>query len=320
MKKMWPFGGSSINFTSKDIPSLQGKVIIVTGGNSGLGKYTVLELARHEPKEIWLTARSIDKADEAIEEIKQKVPGANLKPLVLDLTSFDSIKAAARTFTNVSQRLDIMILNAGCMATPASTTEDGYEMQFGTNHMGHALLVKLLTPVLEKTAAAAEGPSDSDIRVVVVASASVAEAPQGGIQFDTLKTTQEELHTWRRYGQSKLANALYARGLARAHPDWTVTAVHPGVAITNIAHYVVTGTWWWKPLTTIARPFVTPIEGVVLHQIWAATGPKENIKTGELYFPVGDLTGGRRGPYSKDDALAQRLWDWTEEELKEQTT
>lgn len=153
----------------------------------GLGKQSVLELARHEPKEIWLTARTSEKAENAIKDIKKEVPSAIIKPLEMDLSSFDSIKSAARTFTNSSQGLDILMLNAGCMATPPELTKDGYELQFGTNHLGHALFTKLLTPSLEKTAS----QPDSDVRVVVLSSAAVAMAPQGGIQLDTLKTTQD---------------------------------------------------------------------------------------------------------------------------------
>lgn len=301
-----------VRFSVKDIPSLKGKVIIVTGANSGLGKQSVLDLARHDPKEIWLTARSTAKAESAISDIKKEVPNANIKPLPMDLSSFESVKAAARTFINASDRLDILILNAGCLATPPELTKDGYEMQFGTNHMGHALFTKLLTPILDKTVA----EPNSDVRVVVVSSARVASPPEGGIQFDTLKTTQADIDGMVRYGQSKLANTLYARELARVHPNWTVISLHPGVANTNISHHMMDGKWYGKVMTILAAIFLTSIEETTLNQLWAATAPKEQIKTGEMYWPVGDLTGGKRGPYVKDDAMAKKLWDWTEKELE----
>lgn len=313
--KMWPFSGSSVAFSAKDIPSLQGKVIVVTGGNSGLGKQSVLDLARHKPQAIWLTARTIEKADQAIADIKQDVPDANIKPLVLDLTSLDSVKAAARAFTTAADRLDILMLNAGCMAAPEALTKDGYELQFGTNHVGHALFTRLLTPILDRTAA----EPNADVRVVVLSSAAVAGAPSGGIQFDTLKTTQGSLNTWARYGQSKLANALYARELARKHPNWTVTAIHPGVINTNLTHYVTAGSWWVGPVLSLVGWMLTTIEDGVLNQLWAATAPKDQIKSGTLYYPVGRATGGQRGPYTEDDALANKLWQWTEEELKNHT-
>lgn len=311
---MWPFSGTSIAFTAQDIPSLKGKVILVTGGNSGLGKQSILDLARHEPQEIWLTARTVDKAEQAIADIKQQVPDANIKPLPLDLTSLDSVQAAARTFTSASGRLDILMCNAGCMAAPEGLTKDGYELQFGTNHVGHALLAKLLTPLLDKTAA----EPNADVRVVFLSSAAVGTAPNGGIHFDTLKTTQASLSTWARYGQSKLANALYARAMARKKPDWVVTAVHPGVINTNLSHYMTASSWWAGPVLLLVGRFLTTIEDGVLNQLWAATGPRGHVKSGTLYYPVGRATGGHRGPYTEDDAIAEKLWEWTEEELKGQ--
>lgn len=309
---MWPF--SSAGFTAKDIPDLSGKVILVTGANSGLGLQSVLDLARHGPKEIWLTSRTTEKADQAIQEIKKEVPSANLKPLSLDLSSFASIKSAARSFTQSSQRLDILLLNAGIMASDAGLTKDGYEIQFGTNHVGHALLTKLLAPVLDKTAA----EPGSDVRVVVLTSAATAMAPKDGIEFDTLKTEQVPMGTWTRYGQSKLANALFARQLAKLHPTWTVTAIHPGVVTTNLSRYAYDRHWWAKSLKPIANFLLTTVEQGALNQLWGATAPKGDIKSGEMYFPVADLTGGRRGPHVKDDAMAKKLWDWTEQELKGQ--
>lgn len=313
---MGPFGsGGGVKYTEKDIPSLKGKVFVVTGGNSGLGKQSVLDLARHEPREIWLTARTVDKANEAIADIRKHVPAANIKPLEMDLSSFDSIKAAAASFSAASQRLDVLLLNAGCMGTPGALTKDGYELQFGTNHVGHALFTKLLTPTLERTAA----EPGADVRVVVLSSAAVSMSPKGGIVFDTLKTTQESLSTWQRYGQSKLANALYARELAQHYPQWTVTGIHPGVVQTNLQHYLTEKYWYLSPVVGILSKFITTVENGAQNQLWAATAPKKDIKSGGLYWPVGDLTGGRRGAYATDDALAKRLWDWTEQELKSQT-
>lgn len=313
---MWPFGsGTGVKYTAADIPSLQGKVFIVTGGNSGLGKQSVLDLARHEPQEIWLTSRTMEKADETIKDIKKHVPKANIKPLALDLGSFDSIKDAARTFAAASQRLDVLMLNAGCMAAPEALTASGYELQFGSNHVGHALFTKLLTPVLAKTAA----EPNSDVRVVVLSSAAVMACPPDGIVFDTLKTTQATLSTWDRYGQSKLANALYARQLAQHQPQWTVTAIHPGVVQTNLSHYLAEKYWYLSPLLTVVTKLLTTVEQGAQNQLWAATAPKKDITNGGLYWPVGDLTGGNRGLYSTDDALAKKLWEWTEQELKGQT-
>lgn len=310
---MWPFSGG-VSFTANDIPSLEGKVILVTGGNSGLGKHSVLEFARHGAKEIWLASRSVEKSDQAIEDIKKEVPNVNIKPLSLDLTSLESVRNAARTFTQSSKRLDILMLNAGIMAAPAELTKDGYELQFGTNHMGHALLTKLLTPVLEKTAA----EPGSDVRVVVLTSTGAAMAATGGIDFESLRTTAEPMGAWVRYGQSKLANALFARQLAKEHPSWTAVSVHPGVINTNLGHYLEEWHWMARAVSPVAKCLLTTVETGARGQLWAATAPKGDIKTGEMYFPVGDLGSGPRGQYYNDDALAKRLWDWTEKEFEGQ--
>ncbi|KAF4465185.1 short-chain dehydrogenase reductase [Fusarium albosuccineum] len=119
---------------STDIPQLDGKVILVTDANTGLGKQTVLELARHRPAKIFLTARTLDKANHAISEIHQAVSNVALESLELDLRSLQSVQKAAKVFTSSSERLDILFLNAGIMAHPEGITNDGYEIQFGTNH------------------------------------------------------------------------------------------------------------------------------------------------------------------------------------------
>ncbi|KAH6984286.1 hypothetical protein BKA56DRAFT_614035 [Ilyonectria sp. MPI-CAGE-AT-0026] len=137
----------------KDIPNLSGKVILVTGGNNGLGKETVLQLSKHEPAHIFLAARSEAKALPAIEEMCKAVPdAAPITFIPLDLASFDSIKQAAASFKAQSSQLHVLINNAGIMGTPAGTTKEGYEVQFGTNYVGHALLTKLLLPMLDKNA------------------------------------------------------------------------------------------------------------------------------------------------------------------------
>jgi NAD(P)-dependent dehydrogenase (short-subunit alcohol dehydrogenase family) len=121
-------------------------------GNSGLDKKTVLQLAAHHSSHIYLAARTASEAPAAIDDIKTVVPNVSITYLPLDLSSFDSIATAARTFNSVSSRLDVLINNVGIMAVPPTTTTEGYGIQFGTNHMGHALLTHLLLPTLLVTA------------------------------------------------------------------------------------------------------------------------------------------------------------------------
>ena len=124
---------------------------MITGGNTGLGKETILQLAKHNPSRLYLAARTPSKAEAAIRDIKAVVPNANIAFLQLDLASLKSVKEASDTFPASSNRLDLLINNAGIMAQPAGLTCDGYELQFGTNHVGHALLTKILLPKLHQT-------------------------------------------------------------------------------------------------------------------------------------------------------------------------
>ncbi|KAK4445946.1 hypothetical protein QBC34DRAFT_487080 [Podospora aff. communis PSN243] len=294
-----------------DIPSLKGKTILVTGGNSGLGKQSVLELAKHEPDLIWLAARGEARAQSAIDDILKSLPSTTttkILPLDLDLASFPSVKSAAAKVLAGSTRLDILLLNAGIMATPAGLTASGYELQFGTNHMGHALLTKLLLPLLLKTAAL---PS-SDVRVVVLSSEAHRMLPRGGIIFDSLKTTQENMYTTTRYGQSKSANILFAAEMARRYPQIKTVSVHPGGVATNL-------TAPFHGAHAIARPFVAlysflfavSVEEGARCQLWACVA---DVKSGAYYTPVGQLTKPAKDAGSEE--LARRLWEWTEKELE----
>lgn len=304
------FGSDSVSFDpAKDIPSLNGKVILVTGANIGLGKQAVLEFSKHGPAQIWLAARNLDKAKVTADEIKQQVPDAPIKLLEMDLASFESIKEAAKTFSSESGRLDILMLNAGVMAAPPGLTKEGYELQFGTNHVGHALLTKLLLPVLEKTA---KEPG-ADVRVISLSSGGHRITPSEGILFDTLKTTSENLGAFTRYGQSKLANILFARQLAKLYSQFTVAAIHPGAVRTNLIAGA-TGSFIARVAGGIANRLLTPVDQGVKNQLWASVS--KDVKTGEYYEPVG--VPDRSTALGKNDELAKKLWDWTEKELEGQ--
>ncbi|KAL5598152.1 hypothetical protein FOBRF1_011945 [Fusarium oxysporum] len=281
---------------------------LLTGGNSGLGKESVLQFAKHDPKEIWLGARSEAKAKEAISDIKAQVPNAPIKFVKIDLASFKSIRDAAKVFTQESDRLDILLLNGGIMSVPPGTTDDGYEIQFGTNHMGHALLTKLLLPTLLRTA-----DKGADVRVTVLASSAHQYAPPEGIKFDTLKSQALQMGTITRYGQSKLANALFAKELARRYPQLTTASLQPGLVTTNLANTMSDNSWImrlaWK-LTTLFIGVDVPTG--TLNQLWASTS--KDVVSGTYYEPIGRTGLGK--PHTNDRALAAKLWDWTEKELE----
>ena len=305
------------NFTpATDIPSLKGKVLLVTGANSGLGRQSVLDLARHEPACVWVCARGLERAQAAIDDVVAAVPAAAsaLRALDLDLCSFASVKAAARRVLAESDRLDLLMLNAGIMMTPPGLTAEGHEIQFGTNHVGHALLTKLLRPLLLRTADAA--PSAADVRVVVLSSIGHAWHPAGGIDFDQLRTPTCGVSTVARYGQSKLANILFAREMARRFPRITTVTVHPGPVVSNLTASLKSNNLLYRGFLTLYDSIVAlSVETGAKSQLWAATAA--NVVSGEYYMPIGH-TGGAQA-MALDDNLAARLWDWTERELEGQT-
>lgn len=308
------FRSKSISFNpSKDIPSLTGKVILVTGGNIGLGKQSILEYVQHDPAKIYLAARSADKAQTAINDIQQKLasaskPPANITFLPCDLTSFESVKQAARTVLAESERLDILMLNAGVMAIPAGVTKEGYEAQSGTNYLGHALLAQLLTPLLENTA---KLPGAS-ARVVAVSSGAHRITHNQGIRFDTLKNSAESLNTYTRYGQSKLANILWARQFAKQYPQITAVSIHPGIVQTELLEKATGAGSIIHTLGKLLWYTTKSIEDGVKNQLWASVA--DTVKSGEYYEPVGVLDAG--SPFTKDDKLAGELWEWMEKELQ----
>lgn len=310
------FGGGASFTPSKDIPSLDGKVILVTGGNSGLGKASITDLAKYgKPAKIFLAARSVEKAEAAIEDIKHAVPEANIVPLQLDLASFDSIKSAARTFLSQSDRLDLLMLNAGIMATPPGQTKEGYEIQFGTNHVGHFLLTKLLLPVLRATAAAAR-PEKPDVRIVVLTSAVLGLAPPSGFDEGWVRTDGSAVMTFTRYGQSKLANALMARELARRYPELTSAAVHPGAVATRLLGPFGQSGILGRVGAMLVTPFLATPENGARNQLWAAVSG--DVKSGEYYMPVGVVGWGRGSGNARNDELARKVWEWTEAGVKGQ--
>ncbi|OJJ79099.1 uncharacterized protein ASPGLDRAFT_1071129 [Aspergillus glaucus CBS 516.65] len=231
----------------------------------------------------------------------------------MDLSSLDSVAQAARTVTTESDHLDILMLNAGVMAAPPGLTQDGYELQFGTNYLGHALLAKLLLPLLERTAASS---SPQDVRIVAISSHGYVYAPQEGVLFDSLRKPADDLGAFGRYGQSKLAMVLWTRYLARKYPQFTCASIHPGVVRTNLMNNATGSPPIIRLLGKVTSMIFTSVDQGVRNQLWASVS--KDVKSGEYYEPVG--IGGPVSPLGEDDALAQRIWDWTEKELERYVT
>ena len=317
-----------------DIPDLSGKVVLVTGGRwtnayavvivaadlsavgtSGIGRAAVVALAQHRPLHIYFTGRRQKIASSVVDEIKSLSPGCSISFIHCDLAaSRDTVRQAIHE-NFISDRLDILVANAGIMAVPPGLTAEGFEAQFGTNHFGHAILLHLLRPLMLRTAQLPNG----DVRVILVSSFGHTMHPSGGIQFDKLKQPDAG-DEWQRYGQSKLANILCAKGMAKHNPQITAVSVHPGLVRTSL----IAGTKWSPrivlfKLLRYSSLYKTPEEGAY-NILWAATTDRMNLLNGGYYDPVGKLAGepavaSGAAKLCGDEALAERLWQWTETEL-----
>lgn len=189
-------------------------------------------------------------------------------------------------------------------------TEEGYEIQFGTNHMGHALLTKLLLPTLLKTA-----ESGSDVRVVNLSSEGHQMAPGPGIIYD--QSELEKWATWRRYGQAKLANILHARELQRRYPSITATSVHPGVIMTDLYASVNQTSFIMRFGTSMMRHVLMDVHGGAKNELWAATASKDEVRSSQYWKPIGIKSGGSFW-HAQKPKMAEELWDWTEKEFERQ--
>ncbi|KAF6829781.1 short-chain dehydrogenase reductase [Colletotrichum plurivorum] len=292
-------------FRCEYITNLRDQVIIVTDGNAGLGLETVKQLALHNLARIYLAARSQEKAEDAIRGLQTANPNAkNITFLKLDLASLESVKAAASE--SLKHRLDILVNNAGIMMTPQGLTQDGYEIQFGTNVMGPALFTQLLLPTMRATAKV-----NPQTRVVMLSSAAHVWAPSNVYDFAELRTTMLHRKTTERYTTSKLADLHYAKALAERETDVKVIPVHPGMVATNL-HHASEGLFL-RPFLYAAGLFATPVEKGALSQIWAAVSPE--AKSGQYYGPVGKAESGSKASQNRE--LQESLFAYIQMELKD---
>jgi NAD(P)-dependent dehydrogenase (short-subunit alcohol dehydrogenase family) len=301
-------------WTAGQIPSQTGRTALVTGANSGIGYQAALELARHGAH-VLLGCRNEAKGRAALGRLQREARGANAEGasaevVELDMASLASIRAFAAAFLARGIVLDLLINNAGVMALPTrELTEDGFERQFGTNHLGHFALTGLLLPAL----LAAPAP-----RVVTVASLAHRD---GKIEFDNLQS-ERRYKPWEAYGASKLANILFAKELDRraraAHSRLLSLAVHPGVSTTSI---FANGPGE-NNLKAIAVKLLAPVmmqkdDAGALPTLYAATSPEAH--GGEYIGPDGfqELKGSpvvvQPRPQALDVAVGERLWAVSEE-------
>jgi NAD(P)-dependent dehydrogenase (short-subunit alcohol dehydrogenase family) len=290
-------------WTTANIPDQAGRTAVITGANTGLGFETAAALAA-KGASVVLAVRNLDKGKEAARRIEQATPGAQVQLQELDLSSLDSIRAAADELRSNHESIDLLINNAGVMFTPKSTTKDGFELQFGTNHLGHFALTNLL---LDRVLGA------TGSRIVTVSS-------QGhrfvrGIRFDDLQADR----SYRRvgaYGQAKLANLLFTYELQRRLTGTNTIAVaaHPGGSKTELTRNL-------PPLvaaaTRLAEPLFQSADMGALPTLRAATDP--GVLGGQYFGPDG-FAEQRGHPKvvassvaSHDTDAQRRLWAVSEE-------
>jgi NAD(P)-dependent dehydrogenase (short-subunit alcohol dehydrogenase family) len=292
------------NWTTNDIPDQTGRTAVITGANTGLGYETAAALAA-KGAHVVLAVRNTDKGQAAADLISRRSPGASVAVQELDLTSLASIRAAAEQLRASHDSIDLLINNAGVMFTPRSTTKDGFELQFGTNHLGHFAFTGLLLDHI----VAAPGS-----RVVTVSSVGHRFA-RNGIRFDDLQWEKDYSRVGA-YGQAKLANLMFTYELQRRlrGTDTIAAAAHPGGSRTELTRNL-------PPLlgavSKLAEPLFQPAEMGALPQLRAATDP--GVIGGQYFGPDG--FGEQRGypvvvastRVSHDIAAQKRLWTVSEQ-------
>ncbi|XP_057190804.1 retinol dehydrogenase 12 isoform X2 [Triplophysa rosa] len=269
---------------------LDGKTVIITGANTGIGKETTRDLAKRGAR-IIMACRDLDKAEIAQKEIIEESGNQSIVIRKLDLSDTKSISEFAEVINKEEQTLHILINNAGVMMCPYSKTADGFEMQFGVNYLGHFLLTSLLIDLLKRSA-----PS----RIINLSSMAHS---WGTIRLDDVNS-ERNYHSRRAYGQSKLAIILFTRSLAKKLKDTGVTAyaVHPGVVRTELKRHMNLGLLiMWK----VVRPFTkTPVQGAQT-TIYCAVQPELDKESGGYYSNCGPSTCTRA---ARDDEMAEKLW------------
>ncbi|KAG5886495.1 hypothetical protein JTB14_014678 [Gonioctena quinquepunctata] len=287
---------------------LDGKTAIITGANSGIGKYTAKDFFRRGARVI-LACRNEGKGKEALNDIEKSCEGndhlGNLKLLSLDLSSLKSVRAFAMNVMESENRIDLLINNAGVMMCPESRTEDGFEMQFGTNHLGHFLLTLLLLPKICRSTPA---------RIVNVSSM----AHRGAMDFSDLNWCTRPYNALGAYKQSKLANILFTKELAKKLREnnidgVTVYSLHPGVIKTDLGRHMK-WRWLWGSVAKILLK--TPEQGAQT-QIHCAVDEKCANESGLYYSDCGVINPSEE---ARNEEYARKLWDMSLELVELGTT
>ena len=304
--------------------SLQGRHFMVTGASSGLGEETVRALSSAGAK-VTMVARNSDKLDAAADRIRTSVPTTDLQTGLVDLADLSSIRSYAEEYLQEDAPIDVLINNAGVMACPFMTTKDGFEMQFGTNHLGHFLLTNLLMPAIR---------SGQNPRIINLSSAGHTHAD---VSLDDPNFETSEYNAWESYGRSKSANIHFTREIVRRYGDVIRSfAVHPGVILTELGRHLTPelmeemvervkarSTSSAEAKETGGLPFKS-MEAGAATQVWAATTDDLEENNGAN---LGDCKVGVEGgnpsengylPYIYNEDTAKALWSLSEQMVQQE--
>jgi NAD(P)-dependent dehydrogenase (short-subunit alcohol dehydrogenase family) len=278
---------------------MDGKAVVITGGNAGIGLETAVALA-HEGADVVITARNGARGIAARQTIESR-SGNTCEVMALDLASFASIRAFADNYARANERLDVLILNAGGVLAKRELTEDGHERQFQSNHLGHFLLESLLREQMVASAPA---------RVVVVAS-SAHKSLKRPIDFDDIEGMQGRYNGFQTYYRTKLMNILFTRELARrlAGTGVTANALHPGFVASKFAREGDLS-WWGNIGMPLTRPFSISPEKGARTSVYLASAPEVATVTGE-YFDKCRVA--QPSALAQNDDDARRLWAISEQ-------
>ncbi len=298
----------SARWTSEDIPDQTGRTVLVTGANSGLGLRSAEALAGKGAR-VLMACRNPAKAATALEQVAAVATGAAPEFVPLDLADLSSVRERAAALVDAGERIDVLMNNAGVMVPPLGRTAEGFELQFGTNHLGHFAFTGLVLPALLR----ADRPR-------VVLTSSIAHYP-GRIRWDDPNWEHHRYSKWTAYSQSKLANLLFMEELGRRGGELLVSAAaHPGYAATHLqtAGAQASGNRTAERIMTLGNRIFAQTDAMgALPQLYAATMPE--VRSGD-YFGPDRLFGTRGHPHpamrtsaSRDAVAAARLWTLSEQ-------
>ncbi|KAF8130198.1 NAD(P)-binding protein [Boletus edulis] len=293
-------------FTAESVPDLSGKVALVTGANAGIGKETARVLLTKNAK-VWIACRDVSKGEAALKELKE-LTGKDAHLLKLDLANLKSIKQSVEEFLQRETQLHILFNNAGVMRPPIDmVTADGYDLQFGTNVLGHFYLTKLLLPILISTA---KSSPEGTVRVVNTASQGYLF---GKLQFDTFMDGPKRKadDTVRLYGQSKTGNIIFSAELHKRYHDQGIisTALHPGLVNTDLKRH------FNGFLQRVPDLLFRDVSHGAITQLYAGTALDAATLGGQYLIPWGRIDTPRA--HARDPQLNEKLWEWLEEQVAE---